>query len=144
VLGSCDVSCVWTVYVNGAAVTLDTKVTDGGRNWSVGQKQLLCLARAMLRNTKLVCIDEATSSVDSQTDSLMQATIRGGFADATVLTVAHRLTTLAASDLIVVLAAGAVVEVGTPDELLANPNSAFSALHQGYAAAAQEGAAAGE
>ena len=142
--------------VDGAPVSLATKVQDGGRNWSVGQKQLLCLARALVRRARLVCIDEATASVrreapyavlsrtltphggrqlssqvDSATDALMQATIRTAFATSTVITVAHRLSTLRASDVIVVLSAGAVVEVGAPQDLLADPQSAFSTLHRG-------------
>ena len=71
------------------------------------------------------------TQVDSATDALMQATIRTAFATSTVITVAHRLSTLRASDVIVVLSAGAVVEVGAPQDLLADPQSAFSTLHRG-------------
>ena len=99
---------------------LDTIITEGGRNFSVGQRQLICLARALLRKSKILVLDEATSSVDSQTDAKVQRIIREHFVGngVTVITVAHRLDTVLGYDKILVLGAGKVLEHGIPGELL--------------------------
>ncbi|XP_074035480.1 probable multidrug resistance-associated protein lethal(2)03659 isoform X2 [Leptinotarsa decemlineata] len=107
---------------------LENMVMDRGSNYSVGQKQLICLARAILRNNKVLMLDEATANVDPQTDELIQKTIRTKFADCTVLTIAHRLNTIMDSDKVLVMDAGEVVEYDHPHILLQNPNGFFYKL----------------
>ncbi|CAJ0915429.1 unnamed protein product, partial [Mesorhabditis belari] len=107
---------------------LQAEMNEGGANFSVGQRQLVCLARALLRNSKILVIDEATANVDLQTDALIQKTIRKRFAESTVLTIAHRLHTIMDSDRVMVLQDGRVVEFDHPYLLLSNPESTFSAL----------------
>jgi ATP-binding cassette subfamily C (CFTR/MRP) protein 4 len=97
---------------------LNTKITEGGTNFSVGQRQLVCLARAILRENKILVMDEATANVDLETDALIQKTIRHKFADCSVLTIAHRLNTIMDSDRILVMDAGKCVEFASPHELL--------------------------
>ncbi|KAJ1566776.1 hypothetical protein HK405_008439 [Cladochytrium tenue] len=98
--------------------TLDSPVTENGQNFSQGQRQLICLARALLRDSRVVFLDEATASIDAQTDARIQSTIRGELAGATVFCIAHRLRTVADYDRILVLDHGEVVEFGTPEELM--------------------------
>ncbi|ELU10450.1 hypothetical protein CAPTEDRAFT_161237 [Capitella teleta] len=98
---------------------------EGGANLSVGQRQLLCLARALLRKTKVLVLDEATAAVDMETDDLIQQTIRSEFKESTVLTIAHRLNTVMDYDRILVLDQGEIKELDTPSRLLADKNSAF-------------------
>lgn len=113
-----------------AAGGLDSHVEDGGGNYSVGELQLLCLARAILRRLPaggLLLLDEATSSLDHATDVLVQRVIRSEF-KCTTVTIAHRVQTLLDYDRIAVLEAGSVVELGSPQELLAQPSSQFFRL----------------
>ncbi|XP_065333029.1 ATP-binding cassette sub-family C member 4-like [Cloeon dipterum] len=104
---------------------LDSLVAAGGSNWSVGQRQLLCLARTILRRNKVLVLDEATANVDPKTDALIQKTIRKQFQDCTVLTVAHRLNTIMDSDRVLVMADGKLMEYGAPYELLQVENGMF-------------------
>ncbi|EGG21172.1 ABC transporter C family protein [Cavenderia fasciculata] len=105
-----------------------SKVTENGDNWSVGQRQLICLGRALLRKPKILVLDEATASVDSNTDYLIQKTVRENFSDCTILTIAHRLNTIMDSDRIMVMNAGLIEEMDTPHNLLQNQSSLLSWL----------------
>lgn len=107
---------------------IDCKILDGGSNFSAGQRQLLCLARAILRNNKILLLDEATSNVDSETDKLIQQTIRNKFADCTVITIAHRLHTVMDSDKVLVVDAGEIMEFDHPFELIQKPDGFFKQL----------------
>ncbi|XP_030766381.1 multidrug resistance-associated protein 7 [Sitophilus oryzae] len=107
---------------------LNNSVDEGGVNFSVGQKQLICLARAVLHNAKILCIDEATANVDQETDRQVQLTLRSAFRKSTVLTIAHRVQTIMDSDRVLVMHEGKIVEFDTPDNLLANESGYFSQL----------------
>ncbi|KAJ3341071.1 Multidrug resistance-associated protein 1 [Gonapodya sp. JEL0774] len=109
---------------------LDMRVAENGENLSVGQRQLLCLARAMLRDSNIVVLDEATASVDIETDELIQKTIREDdrFKGRTVITIAHRLNTIIDYDRVLVMDAGRIKEIGPPAELLKIPGGAFRDL----------------
>ncbi|XP_062958179.1 ATP-binding cassette sub-family C member 2-like [Cynocephalus volans] len=107
-------------FVAGLQLGLSHDVTEAGGNLSIGQRQLLCLGRALLRKSKILVLDEATAAVDLETDRLIQATIRNEFSHCTVITIAHRLHTIMDSDKIMVLDNGKIVEYGSPEELLQN------------------------
>ncbi|EEC04259.1 ABC transporter, putative [Ixodes scapularis] len=98
---------------------------DGGSSFSVGQRQLICLVRALLRKPRLLVLDEATSQMDGDTDQLIQATLREAFAQCTQITIAHRLHTVLDHDKILVMSDGCVLEYGTVANLLSNPSSVF-------------------
>ncbi|CAF4089952.1 unnamed protein product, partial [Rotaria magnacalcarata] len=107
---------------------LHSLVSESGSNLSVGQKQLVCLARAILKKSKILVIDEATANVDNATDELIQKAIRDKFKECTVLTVAHRLRSVIDSDRIMVLSDGKMVEFDAPEMLLSNKYSYFCSL----------------
>ncbi|XP_062183787.1 ABC transporter C family member 4-like [Phragmites australis] len=111
---------------------LDALVADMGENWSLGQKQLLCFGRVILKRSRILFMDEATASVDSQTDATIQRIIREEFAECTVISIAHRIATVMDSDRVLVLDAGLVKEFGSPSTLMGRP-SLFGAMVQEYA-----------
>ncbi|KAF9435665.1 ATP-binding cassette, sub-C (CFTR MRP), member 9 [Entomortierella beljakovae] len=115
-------------YVSQMDGGLNAMVLEGGDNFSVGQRQLICLARALLRKTSLLILDEATAAIDLETDALVQAIIRKKFANCTILTIAHRINTVMDSDRIMVLDQGRVAEFDSPTNLLADPTSIFYSL----------------
>lgn len=99
---------------------LCTIVAESGTNFSQGQRQLLCLARALLRKSNILILDEPTANVDSNTDSLLQKTIKEKFSHATIISVAHRINTVIDYDRILVLGKGNLLEYGAPKDLLSN------------------------
>ncbi|CAH0389150.1 unnamed protein product [Bemisia tabaci] len=115
-------------FVKSQAAGLQHEIAEGGENLSVGQRQLICLARALLRKTKVLILDEATAAVDVETDDLIQTTIRQEFSDCTILTIAHRLNTIMDSDRVLVLDHGLIMEYDSPLNLLKNPASLFHSL----------------
>ncbi|XP_043719689.1 ABC transporter C family member 5-like [Telopea speciosissima] len=111
---------------------LDTPVLENGDNWSVGQWQLVSLGRALLKQARILVLDEATASVDTATDNLIQKIIRTEFNDCTVCTIAHRIPTVIDSDLVLVLSDGQVAEFDTPMRLLEDKSSMFMKLVSEY------------
>jgi len=107
---------------------LQSKVAEYGENLSQGQRQLLCLGRALLKQCRILLLDEATSSVDYETDKDIQTTLREAFKGCTVLTIAHRVNTIMDSDKILVMDDGLVAEYAAPQELLANKDSHFAEI----------------
>lgn len=116
--------------VMGLRLQLESPVEDNGENFSLGQRQLICLARAFLSKSPLLCLDEATAAMDLATDAIIQRTIREHFQDRTIVTIAHRIDTIIHSDRILAMDEGKVVEFDTPFNLLSNSNSFFSKLLQ--------------
>jgi ABC-type multidrug transport system fused ATPase/permease subunit len=108
--------------INKLEDKLHTQVAEYGSNFSVGECQLICVARAILKHSKILLIDEATAHVDNETDQLIQQILREKFKNQTILTIAHRLNTVMDSDKIVVMNDGIIAEYGTPTELLTKQN----------------------
>ena len=109
-------------------LSLDDDVQEGGQNFSVGEAQILCLARAKLRQPKVLVLDEATASVDAETDMFIQGVVEQAFKGTTLLIIAHRLHSIIGADKVCVMDAGRVAEFETPEHLLSNPDSLFSQL----------------
>ncbi|XP_049951176.1 probable multidrug resistance-associated protein lethal(2)03659 isoform X3 [Schistocerca serialis cubense] len=125
--------------VNETPAGLNYLITEAGSNFSVGQRQLICLARAVIRKNKILVLDEATANVDPVTDALIQQTVRQRFSDCTVLTIAHRLHTIMDSDKVLVMDGGNLKEFDHPHILLSDNNSIFySMVEQTGKAAAEE------
>ncbi|KAM6418865.1 multidrug resistance-associated protein 1-like [Pluvialis apricaria] len=114
-------------FVQSLPKKLLHEISEGGENLSVGQRQLVCLARVLLRKTKILVLDEATASVDVETDNLVQSTIKREFYNCTILTIAHRLHTVMDSERVLVLDAGRILEYDTPHNLLEG-KGAFSEM----------------
>jgi ATP-binding cassette subfamily C (CFTR/MRP) protein 1 len=117
---------MWTICESG--IGLDTSVGDQGKDLSVGQRQLVCIARALVRKPRILVLDEATANVDHETDVVIQKMVRVLFAGTTIIEVAHRLHTVMDADEIVVMNAGTVAEVGAPAALLKNPEGYLTSL----------------
>ena len=116
---------------------LSFSVAENGSNLSAGQRQLVCFARCLLKKPKVLLLDEATASVDKETDLQIQTMVRRAFVDCTVLTIAHRLDTVMDSDRILVLDGGELAEYDTPEALLAKPDGQFKSLHSKFVDAHQ-------
>ncbi|KAL3615470.1 ATP-binding cassette sub- C member 9 [Castilleja foliolosa] len=123
--------------VRRKADKLESTVVENGENWSVGQRQLFCLGRALLKKSSILVLDEATASVDSATDGVLQKIINHEFKDRTVVTIAHRIHTVIDSDFVLVLSDGRVAEYDTPAKLLERENSFFSKLIKEYSMRSQ-------
>ncbi|SPT16941.1 unnamed protein product [Triticum aestivum] len=125
--------CQLKDVVASKAEKLDALVADSGENWSVGQRQLLCLGRVILKQNQILFMDEATASVDSQTDATIQKITREQFSSCTIISIAHRIPTVMDCDRVLVLDAGLVKEFDAPSRLLEQPESLFGAMVQEYA-----------
>lgn len=115
-------------YVSSLTGELYCEMQNRGANFSMGQRQLVCLARALLSRNNILILDEATANVDPETDKLIQSTLRSEFKKCTVLTIAHRLNTVMDSDRVLVMSAGEAVEFGSPLELLEREDGFFRHL----------------
>ncbi|EPY81259.1 ATP-binding cassette, sub-family C, member 9 isoform SUR2B isoform 4-like protein [Camelus ferus] len=107
---------------------LDAVVTEGGENFSVGQRQLFCLARAFVRKSSILIMDEATASIDMATENILQKVVMTAFADRTVVTIAHRVHTILTADLVIVMKRGNILEYDTPESLLAQEDGVFASF----------------
>uniref|UniRef100_A0A0E0HSK2 Uncharacterized protein n=1 Tax=Oryza nivara TaxID=4536 RepID=A0A0E0HSK2_ORYNI len=124
--------CQLQTAIRSTPALLDTVVSDDGSNWSVGQRQLFCLGRVLLRRNKILVLDEAKASIDSATDAIIQRVIRQQFSSCTVVTIAHRVPTVTDSDKVMVLSYGKLIEYDTPAKLLEDKQTAFAKLVAEY------------
>uniref|UniRef100_A0A1B6ER93 ABC transporter domain-containing protein n=1 Tax=Cuerna arida TaxID=1464854 RepID=A0A1B6ER93_9HEMI len=120
-------------YFQNQPEGLNFVIKKDGANLSVGEKQLICLARALLRNTKVLVLDEATSALDQNTDNFINDKVHEEFRDSTVFTIAHRLNTVMKSDIIMVIENKKIAEIGKREDLLRNHESAFYKMVQNAA-----------
>ena len=120
--------CNMRSVIEELTALLDAPVSENGDNFSQGQRQLLCLGRALLKQCRILLLDEATSSVDYETDKVIQQTLRVAFAGCTVITIAHRVNTIMDSDKILVMSDGRAEEFGAPMDLLADKTSVFTEI----------------
>ncbi|RZB51171.1 ABC transporter C family member 3 isoform B, partial [Glycine soja] len=111
---------------------LDSIVTENGENWSMGQRQLFCLGRVLLKKSKILVLDEATASVDTATDNTIQQTVKKFFSECTVITIAHRITSILDSDMVLFLNQGLIEEYDSPKKLLKNKSSSLAQLVAEY------------
>ncbi|GLU14361.1 hypothetical protein SLE2022_309370 [Rubroshorea leprosula] len=123
--------CQLKATISSLPNKLDSSVSDEGDNWSVGQRQLFCLGRVLLKRNRILVLDEATASIDSATDAIIQKILREEFSKCTVITVAHRVPTVIDSDRVMVLSYGKLVEYDEPSKLM-ETNSSFSKLVAEY------------
>ncbi|KAK9689767.1 hypothetical protein RND81_09G079500 [Saponaria officinalis] len=123
--------CQLKLTISNLPNQLDSSVGDEGANWSMGQRQLFCLGRVLLKRNKILILDEATASIDSATDAIVQKIIRIEFAECTVITVAHRIPTVIDSDMVMVLSYGELIEYDEPSKLMQS-NSSFAKLVAEY------------
>ena len=124
---------LWTVLQRvqlAHSVRLEDTIVEDGANLSAGQRQLLCIARALLAQPSVLIMDEATSAVDAETDAFIQRVVRAEFRDATVITIAHRLNTILDADKVLVLAEGKVAEFGPPKQLIGRSGGIFREMVQ--------------
>ncbi|KAL5747607.1 hypothetical protein ACOSQ2_024904 [Xanthoceras sorbifolium] len=128
VLGKCHLREVIQEKEEG----LDSLVVENGSNWSLGQRQLFCLGRALLKRSRILVLDEATASIDNATDSILQKTIRREFADCTVITVAHRIPTVMDCNAVLAISDGKLVEYDEPVKLISKDGSLFGQLVKEY------------
>ncbi|KAI4364935.1 hypothetical protein MLD38_020966 [Melastoma candidum] len=124
--------CQLQEIIRGKEKGLDSPVLQEGSNWSVGQRQLFCLGRVLLKRSRILVLDEATASVDNMTDLILQRTIREEFAESTVITVAHRVPTVMECDMVMAISDGRLVEYDSPGELLKREDSLFGQLYKEY------------
>ena len=120
------------VHVESMENKLDSNIVQGGENISAGQRQLLCMARALLENPKVLIMDEATSNIDGKTDNKIQTMLKEAFTECTVLTIAHRIDTILWYDKVLVMDKGKVLEYDSPKVLSTKDGSEFKALLTEY------------